>query len=173
MLIYSMSVSVGRLSRGPRRARSAGRSRSRSSFDSTSRRYASSGPILCGRRLYETMLVWETDRSLRDDELGATFAEVWCLLPKVVFSRTLDSVQRNARLPEASVSEEVAVATPPTRTSRSAAPAWSRQRSSSASSTSCACSASGHRRWRHAAPVAGHQSRSARPGRGPERSPRA
>jgi hypothetical protein len=33
------------------------------------------------------MLVWETDRSLRDDELGAAFAEVWCALPKVVFSR--------------------------------------------------------------------------------------
>jgi dihydrofolate reductase len=26
---------------------------------------------LCGRRLYETMLPWETDPSLRDNELGA------------------------------------------------------------------------------------------------------
>jgi hypothetical protein len=26
------------------------------------------GVFLCGRRLYETMLVWETDLSLRDDE---------------------------------------------------------------------------------------------------------
>ena len=54
-----------------------------------------------GRRLYETMLVWETDPSMRDDELGAAFAEVWCAIPKVVFSRTLDSVQGNARLAEA------------------------------------------------------------------------
>ena len=68
------------------------------------------GGYLCGRRLYETMLVWETDPSLRDSELGAAFADVWCALPKVVFSRTLDSVQGNARLAEASVAEEAAAA---------------------------------------------------------------
>jgi len=51
------------------------------------------------------MLVWETDPLLRDDELGAAFADVWCAIPKVVFSRTLDSVQGNARL-----AEEVAAA---------------------------------------------------------------
>jgi dihydrofolate reductase len=68
------------------------------------------GGYLCGRRLYETMLVWETDPSMRDNELGAAFADVWCAIPKVVFSRTLDSVQGNARLAEASVAEEVAAA---------------------------------------------------------------
>jgi dihydrofolate reductase len=68
------------------------------------------GGYLLGRRLYETMLVWETDRSLRDSELGAAFADVWCAIPKVVFSRTLDSVQGNARLAVASVAEEVAAA---------------------------------------------------------------
>jgi dihydrofolate reductase len=56
------------------------------------------------------MLVWETDRSLRENELRSAFADVWCALPKVVFSRTLDSVQGNARLAEASVAEEVAAA---------------------------------------------------------------
>jgi dihydrofolate reductase len=66
--------------------------------------------FLCGRRLYETMLVWETDLSLRDDEAGAEFADVWCAIPKVVFSRTLDSVQGNARLAKASVAEEAAEA---------------------------------------------------------------
>jgi dihydrofolate reductase len=66
------------------------------------------GCYLCGRRLYETMLVWETDPSLRDNELRVAFADVWCALPKVVFSRTLDSVQGNARLAEASVAEEAA-----------------------------------------------------------------
>jgi dihydrofolate reductase len=66
------------------------------------------GAHLCGRRLYETMLVWETDPSLRDTELGAEFADVWSALPKVVFSRTLDSVQGNARLADSSVAEEVA-----------------------------------------------------------------
>jgi dihydrofolate reductase len=68
------------------------------------------GGCLLGRRLYETMLVWETDPSLRDSELGAAFADVWCAIPKVVFSRTLDSVQGNARLAEASVAEEAAAA---------------------------------------------------------------
>jgi dihydrofolate reductase len=68
------------------------------------------GVYLCGRRLYETMLVWDTDPSLRDNEAGAAFADVWCAIPKVVFSRTLDSVHGNARLAEASVAEEAAAA---------------------------------------------------------------
>jgi dihydrofolate reductase len=68
------------------------------------------GGYLCGRRLYETMLPWETDPSMRDNELGAAFADVWCAIPKVVFSRTLDSAEGNARLAEASVAEEVAAA---------------------------------------------------------------
>ena len=68
------------------------------------------GGFLLGRRLYETMLVWETDPSLRASEHEAAFADVWCAIPKVVFSRTLDSVQGNARLAEASVAEEAAAA---------------------------------------------------------------
>jgi dihydrofolate reductase len=68
------------------------------------------GSCLLGRRLYETMLVWETDPSLRDNEDTDAFADVWSALPKVVFSRTLDGVQGNARLAEASVAEEVAAA---------------------------------------------------------------
>jgi dihydrofolate reductase len=68
------------------------------------------GGFLCGRRLYETMLVWETDPSMRDSELDAAFADAWSALPKVVFSHTLDSVQGNARLAAASVAEEAAAA---------------------------------------------------------------
>ena len=68
------------------------------------------GCHLCGRRLYETMLVWETDPSLREGEIYVAFADVWSALPKIVFSRTLDSVQGNARLADASVAEEVAAA---------------------------------------------------------------
>jgi dihydrofolate reductase len=56
------------------------------------------------------MLVWETDPSMRDNELRAAFADVWCAIPKIVFSRTLDSVQGNARLAQASVAEEAAAA---------------------------------------------------------------
>ena len=68
------------------------------------------GGFLCGRRLYENMLVWETDPALRETELGAAFADVWCALPKVVFSRTHDIVQGNARVARGSVAEEVATA---------------------------------------------------------------
>ena len=101
------------------------------------------GGFLCGRRLYETMLVWETDPSMRDNELDAAFADVWCEITKVVFSRTLDSVQGNARLAEASVAEEAAAALDATDKDIGigGAGAWPRRLSSSASSTSCACSA--------------------------------
>jgi dihydrofolate reductase len=68
------------------------------------------GCYLCGRRLYETMLPWETDPSMRSDELQAAFADVWSGLPKVVFSRTLDRVDGNARLADGSLAEEVAAA---------------------------------------------------------------
>jgi dihydrofolate reductase len=68
------------------------------------------GRCLLGRRLYETMLPWETDPSMRDNELHAAFADVWSAIPKVVFSRTLDSVEGNARLAEAPLADEVAAA---------------------------------------------------------------
>jgi dihydrofolate reductase len=68
------------------------------------------GGYLIGRKLYETMLVWEVDPSLRVDEDKTAFAEVWSALPKVVFSRSLDRVQGNARLATAPLSEEVAAA---------------------------------------------------------------
>jgi dihydrofolate reductase len=68
------------------------------------------GGFLCGRRLYETMLVWETDPSMRDSELDAAFADAWCAIPKVVFSRTLAGVQGTARLAEGSVLEEAGAA---------------------------------------------------------------
>lgn len=68
------------------------------------------GSYLLGRRLHEAMLVWETDPPIRDDALGAAFADAWRRLPKVVFSRTLDRVRGNARLAEGSVAEEVAAA---------------------------------------------------------------
>jgi dihydrofolate reductase len=68
------------------------------------------GGYLCGRRLYQTMLPWETDPSMRDSELGAAFADLWCAIPKVVFSRTLGSVRGNARLAGAPVAGEAAAA---------------------------------------------------------------
>lgn len=68
------------------------------------------GSHLCGRKLYEIMLPWETEPSMRDTELGAEFADVWSALPKVVFSRTLDRVEGNARLARESVADEIVAA---------------------------------------------------------------
>lgn len=66
------------------------------------------GAHLTGRRLYETMLVWETDPSMRNTELDVQFADVWSALPKVVFSGTLERVHGNASLAESSLAEEIA-----------------------------------------------------------------
>ncbi|MEU5434867.1 dihydrofolate reductase family protein [Streptomyces sp. NPDC020719] len=66
------------------------------------------GVHLMGRRLYETMLYWETadqDPSLDDSMLE--WAAIWKPLPKVVFSTTLSSVQGNARLVSGGLAEEI------------------------------------------------------------------
>jgi dihydrofolate reductase len=48
------------------------------------------GTYLFGRRMYETMAVWETDPSLAaQSEVMRDFAEVWQAADKIVFSRTL------------------------------------------------------------------------------------
>jgi len=63
---------------------------------------------LLGRRLYETMLYWETadqDPSLNDAELE--WAALWKPLPKVVFSTTLSAVQGTARLASGGLMEEI------------------------------------------------------------------
>src|ERR671921_950296 len=109
MLIYSMSVSVDGFI-ADREGGFGWPAPSEELFRFHLAQGGELGGYLCGRRLYETMLVWETDPSLRENELGAAFADVWCAIPKVVFSRTLDRVQGNARLAEASVTEEAAAA---------------------------------------------------------------
>src|SRR3954451_4674030 len=66
------------------------------------------GVHLLGRRLYETMLYWETadqDPSLDDSRLE--WAALWTSLPKVVFSTTLSAVQGNARLVSGGMAEEI------------------------------------------------------------------
>ena len=66
------------------------------------------GVHLLGRRLYETMLYWETaddDPSLGDAELE--WAALWKPLPKVVFSTTLPAVQGNARLASGGLADEI------------------------------------------------------------------
>jgi dihydrofolate reductase len=66
------------------------------------------GVHLLGRRLYETMLYWET--ADQDPSLGHSMLEwaaLWKALPKVVFSTTLSAVQGNARLASGGLAEEV------------------------------------------------------------------
>jgi dihydrofolate reductase len=63
---------------------------------------------LMGRRLYETMLYWETadeDPSLDDAEREWT--ALWKPLPKVVFSTTLTAVRGNARLAAGGLGDEI------------------------------------------------------------------
>ncbi|MHB8233070.1 MAG: dihydrofolate reductase family protein [Solirubrobacteraceae bacterium] len=66
------------------------------------------GVHLCGRKLYETMVYWETAE--QDPALSAVareFAAIWKPLQKIVFSNTLTSVEGNSRLATDSLAEEV------------------------------------------------------------------
>ena len=65
---------------------------------------------LCGRRLYETMLVWETWEEEMPDAgpVELEFAPIWRAMPKLVFSRTLTSVEgSNTQLATGDVVEVV------------------------------------------------------------------
>ena len=51
------------------------------------------GTYLYGRRLYETMLGWETDPTLADRSLlMRDFAQIWQAADKIVYSKTLEAV---------------------------------------------------------------------------------
>ncbi len=51
------------------------------------------GHYLYGRRMYETMVGWETDPTLADQSpLMRDFSEIWQAADKVVYSRTLEAV---------------------------------------------------------------------------------
>ena len=67
------------------------------------------GAQFCGRRLYEEMLYWETveERSSVPEHVRE-FARIWKALPKIVFSRTLEHVEGNARLATGTIADEVA-----------------------------------------------------------------
>jgi dihydrofolate reductase len=52
------------------------------------------GTYLYGRRMYETMAVWETEPSLAEgSEVTRDYARIWEAAEKVVYSRTLEGVQ--------------------------------------------------------------------------------
>jgi dihydrofolate reductase len=66
------------------------------------------GVHLMGRRLYDTMLYWETaDQDPSLDDARLEWAGLWKPLPKVVFSTTLSAVQGNARLAFGGLAEEI------------------------------------------------------------------
>src|SRR6202167_5435213 len=66
------------------------------------------GVHLLGRRLYETMLYWETaDEDPSLDDAMLEWAAIWKPLPKVVFSTTLSALEGNARLASGGLAEEI------------------------------------------------------------------
>jgi dihydrofolate reductase len=109
MLIYSMSVSIDGFT-ADREGAFAWSGPSEEQFRFHIEEVRQLGGFLLGRRLYEAMLVWETDPSMRHGAPEVEFADLWCGIPKIVFSRTLDRVQGRARLAEAPLADEVAAA---------------------------------------------------------------
>jgi dihydrofolate reductase len=106
-LIYSMSVSLDGFIAGP------GGDIGWSPPDEELHRFHNEhveelGAHLCGRGLYEVMTYWETaaqNPSLPDYQLE--FARIWKGMPKIVFSKTLATVEGNARLVRDGVADEV------------------------------------------------------------------
>jgi dihydrofolate reductase len=67
------------------------------------------GAHLYGRRLYEVMRYWETaEENPSAPEHELEFARIWKDTPKIVFSKTLEKVEGNAKLVGDNVAEEVA-----------------------------------------------------------------
>jgi dihydrofolate reductase len=66
-------------------------------FAATTALLRSAGTFLYGRRLYETMSVWETNPALAEQShLAADFANAWQAADKVVYSTTLTAVSTAA-----------------------------------------------------------------------------
>jgi dihydrofolate reductase len=61
-------------------------------FAFVTERMRSAGTYLYGRRMYETLAVWETDPALgAGSELEGAYAETWKAAEKVVYSTTLEA----------------------------------------------------------------------------------
>jgi dihydrofolate reductase len=107
-LIYSMTVSLDGFIAGPRGEIDwSPPDEERHRFHNEQTREI--GAHFCGRRLYEEMLYWETaHENPSAAEHVLEFARIWQDLPKIVFSKTLEKVEGNARLATDGVAEEVA-----------------------------------------------------------------
>ncbi len=106
-LIYSMSVSLDGYTAGPDGSFDwSGPDEEQHRFHNEQTREL--GLHLLGRRLYETMVYWETaDRQPDAPDFVLEFARIWQELPKIVFSMTLDRVEGNTRLATRGVVDEV------------------------------------------------------------------
>lgn len=55
--------------------------------------------LLYGRRIYEVMTYWQTADTIPSSlDFEVEYARIWQSIPKIVFSRTLEGVEGNARL---------------------------------------------------------------------------
>ncbi len=96
-LIYSMGVSLDGFIAGPDGAIDWGVP-DEELHRFHNRQMQETGVHLCGRRLYEAMVYWETAEESPLAAEHVEFAQIWKALPKVVFSTTLKSVVGNTRL---------------------------------------------------------------------------
>ncbi|WP_375003545.1 dihydrofolate reductase family protein [Aeromicrobium sp. CTD01-1L150] len=60
--------------------------------DALTEQTADVSTFLYGRRMYETMAIWETEPAAQDDTPDSRWAQVWRATDKVVYSTTLDDV---------------------------------------------------------------------------------
>lgn len=105
MITYSMSLSADGYVAGPDGGIEWGKP-SRELHRFHNERVAAVDAQLLGRRLYETMLVWDLEEF--SDPTLAEFAEIWRPLEKIVFSTTLTGVEGSNRLATGSLEEEIA-----------------------------------------------------------------
>lgn len=107
-VIYTMGVSLDGFIAGPRGEIAVVPDEELHRFHNEQTRGA--GVHVYGRRLYEVMLAWETyaEENPSAPEHELEFARIWKDTPKVVFSRTLESVEGNATLASGDVAETVA-----------------------------------------------------------------
>jgi dihydrofolate reductase len=108
-VIYSMTVSLDGFVAGPR-GEIDWSAPDEELHRFHNRRVSELGAQFCGRRLYEEMHYWDTaeEQNPSGPEHMLEFARIWKRLPKIVFSRTLEQVEGNARLATGDVAEEVA-----------------------------------------------------------------
>ncbi len=107
-LIYSMGVSLDGFIAGPHGEIDwSAPDEERHRFHN--RQTAEIGVHLCGRGLYETMVYWETaEEDPSATEYTLEFARIWKSIPKIVFSKTLETVEGNARLVRDDLADSVA-----------------------------------------------------------------